>query len=127
MTEFDNIYELLESVRLYRLRTKECLIPVDSATGQMIGYTTADSDFPSVVWNIPVKLAKETALARGTKEAGYIRDLLSSYMGRKQLLEELRKGTLEYGFARSMPVLQVEPESEPEPVAGPVQCFIPGL
>ena len=109
--DFDDIYELLESVRTYRLRTKECLVPTMSVTGATIGYATADSEFPSVTWSITARAAKTTALARGTKEAQHIRDLLASYMGRRQLLEELRAGTLEYGIARA----QTFEEAIPEP------------
>lgn len=122
--EFDDLFELLESVRLYRLRTNETLVCTNSVTGTVIGYATADSSFPSVTWTIPLARAKESSLARGTKEARRIRELVGSYMGRKQLLEELRRGELEYGIARA-PAPLPEPEKPVE--AGPVQCLIPGL
>jgi hypothetical protein len=122
--EFDDIYELLESVRLYRLRTNETLVCTNSVTGVVIGYATADSGFPSVEWTIPLARAKDSALARGTKEARRIRELIGSYMGRRQLLEELRQGTLEYGIAR---VPAPVPEHVPFVDEGPVQCLIPGL
>jgi len=150
--EFDDIYELLEAVRTYKLRPKERLIPVNSVTGTVIGYATADSEFESIEWTIPLARAKDTALARGTKEARYIRELLGSYMGRKQLLDELSKGTLEYGFVRRdgseapTPAVScpVRSQSEPQDLpayhgredapgtvkvshAGPKQCYIPGL
>lgn len=149
--EFEDVYELFEAVRTYKLRPKECLITVNSVTGVTIGYATADSAFESIEWTMPLALAKETALARGTKEARYIRELLGSYMGRKQLLDELRRGTLEYGFVRrdgpEAPTTAVscqseDPKTQDLPAyhghdsasgvetvshAGPRQCYIPGL
>lgn len=128
--EFHDIYELLETVREYKLRPKERLAVALSVTGTTIGFTTADSDFPSLSWTMGTRQAKLSALARGTKEGNRIRELLSSHVGRKQLLEELRAGTLEYGMARPPPPPQPEPEpeelEEPEPT-GPRQCLIPGL
>ncbi len=122
--EFDDIFELLESVRLYKLRGKECLIPTMSVTGAVIGYSTADGDFPAVTWSITVRAAKATALARGTREAQRIRELLASYMGRKQLLGELRAGTLEYGVARHAEPLEA-PIKAPEPAPEPPQALAP--
>lgn len=120
---FDDIFDLLESVREYRRQPKERLQPTGSVTGTLIGYATADGDGPSTLWLIPTKVAKATASARGTREAERIRGLLSSYMGRRQLLEELLSGDLSYGVAR-----------QPEPVvtiveapAGPRQHLLPGL
>lgn len=124
MTTFSDIYELLETVRQYKLRPRERLVVTTSVTGSVMGYATADNGEPSIEWDIELRAAKETALARGTKEGERIRELLSSYMGRKQLLEELREGTLEYGLARAP---EPEAQSEPEPEQGPRQCFIPGL
>jgi hypothetical protein len=122
--DFDDIYELLESVRMYRLRTKERLVPTMSVTGASIGYATADSDFPSVTWTITARAAKATALARGTREAQHIRGLLASYMGRRQLLEELRAGTLEYGITRA-PVPEEALPEPPEAPSGPNQLQLP--
>lgn len=122
--EFEDIYELLESVRMYRLRAKESLVPSMSVTGTLIGYATADSDFPSVTWTIPLRVAKASAVARGTREAQRIRELLASYMGRRQLLEELRAGTLEYGYARPPAPVEAPPEL-PAPRSGPVQLQLP--
>lgn len=120
---FTDIFDLLESVREYRLQPRERLQPTGSVTGTLIGYTTADGEAPSTAWLIPVRLAKETASARGTREAERIRGLLSSYMGRKQLLEELRSGDLSYGVSRvAEPVVTVV-----EAPAGPQQLLIPGL
>lgn len=125
--DFDDIFELLEAVRLYRLRPKERIIPTMSITGLYVGYATADSDFPSVTWTILVQKAKATAVARGTKEARHIRELLASHMGRKQLLEELRAGTLEYGVARAPAPVETAPEVIQEAilVPGPRQLRLP--
>jgi hypothetical protein len=120
--EFDNLFELLESVRMYPLRTKEQLIPFTSVTGTVLGYTTADSAFQSVTWTISAHAAKRTARERGTREAQRIQELFVSHMGRRQLLVELRAGELEYGIYRAP-----EPE-EPlqEPTAsGPRQLLLP--
>lgn len=119
MTEYSDIFELLESVRTHKLRPRESLVPVNSVTGLVIGYATADGD-SSVSWTMGLRQAKESATARGTKEVAHIIELLSSYVGRKQLLEELRSGALEYGIARPPGPVEAQP-------AGPVQCFIPGL
>jgi hypothetical protein len=126
--EFDDIFELLESLRLYRLRAKECLIPTMSVTNTAMGFATADGDYPSVTWTIPTKVAKATALARGTRESARIHELLGSYMGRKQLLEELRAGTLEYGVARHAESTEepLEPvETVREAPQGPRQVLLP--
>jgi hypothetical protein len=122
--DFDDIFELLESVRLYRLRAKERLVPIMSVTGSHFGYATADSDFPSVTWTILAHRAKTTAVARGTKEARHIRELLATHMGRKQLLEELRSGTLEYGVSRASVPVEAPPEPAPAP-QGPRQVLLP--
>ncbi len=132
---FENIYELLEAVRAYRLRSKESLIQVCSPTGTTFGYFTADSAFPSISWTIDLSVAKATALARGTKESLYIRELLTSFMGRRQLLQELREGTLDYGIAAPpRPSTGALEESAPFSMevasssSGEVrQCLIPGL
>jgi hypothetical protein len=129
---FEDIYELLEAVRAYRLRSKESLIQVCSTTGLTFGYYTADSDFPTISWTIDLNVAKATALARGTRESLHIRELLSSFMGRRQLLIELREGILDYGVAATPrpPVVGIE-GSSPLPVDDPAngleQCLIPGL
>lgn len=140
MTEFADIYDLLETVRAYELRPKEHLIPLNSVLGTEVGFMTADSDFPSISWAMSARQAKLTALARGTKEGRRIRELLSSHAGRRQLLEELRAGTLEYGvapyspFARQgfQPVSSEDVEclrETPAPLktSAPKQCTIPGL
>lgn len=120
---FDNIFDLLESVREYRCQPKESLQPTGSVTGTHIGYVTADSVGPATTWLIPLKVAKATATARGTREADRIRSLLSSYMGRKQLLEELLSGDLSYGVVRQYePVVTIV-----EVPKGPRQHLIPGL
>lgn len=121
--EFDDIFELLESVRLYRLRSKECLVVLPSTTGVDLGFATADGDFPSVTWTMPVRKAKATALARGTREASRIRELLASAAGRKQLLDELRAGSLEYGISR--PPVHVEAPEKPSPQQGSRQIQLP--
>lgn len=118
--EFDDIFELLEAVRLYRLVGKETLINFNSTTGSVLGYTTADSEARANTWTIATRRAKESARNRGTKEGERIRELLSSYVGRRQLLEELRSGTLEYGIARPPKVVETEQLT-------PKQCTIPGL
>lgn len=132
---FEDIYEMLESLRGYRLRAKECLIQVGSCDGLTFGYYTADSEFRSVSWTISLRSAKETALARGTKEAHHIRELLSSFMGRYQLLQELREGTLEYGIAKPSRLVPALPKEHLASPTGecyqarilPKQCSIPGL
>ncbi len=119
--EFDNLFELLESVRMYPLRTKEYLISVTSVTGSTLGYATADSAFQSVTWTISARLAKKSAQERGTREARRIQELFVSHMGRRQLLEELRAGELEYGIAR----IQEAAEPTQEPDNGPRQLQLP--
>ena len=135
MTTFDNIYELLESVRIYELPPKETLIQVTAPDGKTFGYYTADGPQPAESWVIDLKVAKSTALARGTKEALHIRDLLSSFMGRRDLLLELRQGTLEYGIAALPGALTEVSEGPPDlsvdlestGFEGLRQCLIPGL
>ena len=119
--EYTNIFELLEAVRQYELRPKEAIIPLNSVNGSVLGYATAHPEFRSVEWAITRRAAKNTAAARGTRESLRIRDLLANSVGRKQLLQELREGTLEYGIAH-----------HPEPPAAtskpaPRQRTIPGL
>lgn len=116
--EFDNIFELLESVRQYELRPKEAIIPLNSQNGSVLGYATAHPEFRSVEWSMPTRLAKITARDRGTREASRIQEMLSTYVGRKQILQELREGSLEYGIYRPP-----APPAEPKPT----QCTIPGF
>jgi hypothetical protein len=145
--DFDDIYELLETVRQYKLRPREHLVLVNSMTGSVAGFATADNDEPSIEWSMDLRLAKETALARGTKEGERIRELLGSYMGRKQLLDELRRGTLEYGLAArsreedgnprhdiddsdaagSVRLSDLPDRLDDPAETGPRQCYIPGL
>ena len=138
---FDDIYEMLESVRAYDLRVGECLIQVGSCDGLTFSYATASKEFKSVSWTMALRLAKSTALARarGTKEAQHIRELLSSFMGRSQLLRELREGTLHYGIAAPpRPPALFDPSPLADNLDAPVevcyqarglprQCRIPGL
>lgn len=120
---FDNIFDLLEAVREYRCQSRESLQPTGSVTGTLIGYMTADSTGPATTWLIPLKDAKASAIARGTREAERIRSLLTSFMGRKQLLEELLSGDLSYGVARQYePVVTIVAAP-----TGPRQHLIPGL
>ncbi len=120
---FTDIFELLEAVREYERKPKERLQPFGSVTGVDVGYTTADGEGPSVQWTILLRDAKASAQARGTREAERIRGLVGSYMGRKQLLDELLSGELSYGVARQAE--HVEPVLElPK---GPRQLLIPGL
>jgi hypothetical protein len=109
----DNIFELLEAVRQHKLETRECFLPINSVKDRDVGFTTADGDGPAVTWTMPTKLAKESAIERGTPEARRIKDLLGNHMGRIQLLTELRAGTLDYGIPNTQPVIVVE-ESEEE-------------
>lgn len=114
--EYDNIFELLEAVRTYVLRPKEHLIPCTSVTGSALGYTTASETFPAIEWTIAARAAKRSAQERGTREGQRIQELFVSHMGRRQLLQELRAGELEYGIARTP-----EPPQEP----GPRQLLLP--
>ena len=147
--EYQDIFELLEAVRTYELRPKESIIPFLSLTGDVVGYATADGGYVSEAWTIGIREAKQSALDRGTKEARHVRELLSSHMGRKQLLQELRTGTLEYGVPRSLRGMEIAKATakaklpdlddalqavrdrtfEPEVVqkAEPYQHLIPGL
>lgn len=105
--QYDDIFEMLEAVRAYQLRPRECLIPTGSVTGTIIGYTTADSDEVAIRWTIEAKRAKAQATARGDER---LRSLLASHMGRKELLAELRKGTLV--LASPLEPEQAAPEPE---------------
>lgn len=118
MTHFEDLFELFEDVRQYKLRSKECLIPISCTDMRSVGYSTADGGHQAIKWTIDLRRAKQSAQARGTKESRRIRELFSSYMGRKQLLDELREGTLEYGMA-------APPIEEKAP--GLTQLYIPGL
>lgn len=151
MTDYEDVFELLEAVREYELRPKESILPLNSVDGTVVGYVTAHTEHRSIEWRIPMRLAKATALARGSQEGARIRDLFCNYTGRKQLLVELLSGTLEYGipqrkeafmkmakeagkhtlttsFLAGMPPGFVDetPSSEPVPLE-PKQCLIPGL
>jgi len=118
MVEFDDIFEMLETVRQYSLRPKETLISLNSVNGSVMGYCTAHLEHTSIEWTISTKVAKSSARARGTKEGVRIAELLANAVGRKQLLQELRAGELEYGIARTP-----EPPAPPKPR----QVTIPGL
>lgn len=123
MAQFEDLFEMFEDVRQYQLRPKERLIPIMSVTGVTAGYSTADSDYKAIEWVINLRKAKAVAQARGTKESRRIRELFASHMGRKQLLDELRAGDLDYGMA-SAPIEETEPEVQ-EPQL--TQLKIPGL
>jgi len=118
LVEFDDIFEMLETVRQYSLRPKETLISLNSVDGSVMGYCTAHLEHASIEWTISTKVAKNSARARGTKEGVRIAELLANAVGRKQLLQELRAGELEYGIAH-----QPEPPAPPKPR----QATIPGL
>jgi hypothetical protein len=118
--EYENLFELLEAVRTYQLRPKEQLIPTTSVTGSILGYTTASSAFPSVEWTISARAAKRSTQERGTREAQRIQDLFVSHMGRRQLLQELLVGELEYGISRTP-----EPVLLPQDPKGPRQLELP--
>lgn len=124
MAHFEDLFEMFEDVRQYQLRPKERLIPIMSVTGVTVGYSTADSDHPAIQWTINLRKAKAVAQARGTKESRRIRELFASHMGRKQLLDELRAGDLDYGYA-APPQEEPEPQEVQEPQ--PTQLKIPGL
>jgi len=152
VTDYEDVFELLEDVRGYNLRPKESIIPLNSVDGTVIGFVTAHTEYSSIEWRIPMRLAKATALARGSKEGVRIRDLLCNNVGRKQLLQELRDGDLNYGVAQrkeaflkmaieagahtlTTSILAAHPSqnsliqhltSEPAPLE-PKQCLIPGL
>jgi hypothetical protein len=122
--EYQDLFELLEAVRQYESRPKESLILLNSVDGSRVGYVTAHTEHPSLEWSISRRSAKTSALARGTREALRIRELLGTSLGRKQILHELREGSLEYGISRG----PWEPvDVAPGPAAGPHQCLIPGL
>lgn len=116
--DYSDIFELLEAVRQYELRPKESIILLNSVKGSVLGYVTAHPEYPSIEWAIPTKSALNSARARGTREGVRIRELLGNSLGRKQILKELRDGSLEYGIMR-MP----EPVGPPKPK----QMTIPGL
>ncbi len=109
--DFEDIFELLEAVRAYELRPGEAIIPLNHVTGIELGYVTADGPDPATLWKMGTKKAKASASARDTREGRRVRELLGSYMGRKELLERARKGSLQY--AASVP-------QEESPVADPV-------
>lgn len=93
--EFDTLYELLVAVRAHKLEAGESLIPLDHVTGSEVGYVVADSKAgPAPSWRISRKKALATAGARN-KVGYHIRELVSSFMGRKQLIGELKKLDLE--------------------------------
>lgn len=118
--DFEDVYEMLEAVRQHPLTGRERIIPLNSVNGTRVGYTTADGEQQAVTWTIGAKTAKASAIARGSRESQRIRELLGSYMGRRQLLDELRAGTLDYGLAQ----MPIEHQDAPH---GPRQCLIPGL
>jgi hypothetical protein len=111
--EFETLYELLLAVRDHKLEPGESLIPLSHVTGSEVGYVVAGSKGPAIYWRISRKKALATSNARN--KVGYrVRELVSSYMGRKQLIKELKKLNLE-------DLLEV-PVEEP-----PKQLEFPGL
>lgn len=111
--DFEDIFELLEAVRAYELQPGEALIPFNSVTGTELGYVTADGPGPAVLWKIATKKAKTSALTRDTREGHRVRELLGSYVGRKELLEKVRKGCVALVPQEECPVADSVPQEDP--------------
>lgn len=122
--EFEDVYDLLKAVQSHKLGPKECFVSVNNVTSTEVGFATADTEGPATYWVIPLRAAKESAMSRRSKEGRMIRQLLGSYMGRKELLTEVLAGRIKLNDP-----VWVEPEPQlvaPEP-SGPQQLTIPGL
>lgn len=93
--EFNTLYELLVAVRAHKLESGESFLPLNHVTGSEVGYVVVDSKGgPAPVWRISRK--KALATAKVSNKVGYhIRELVSSYMGWKQLTKELKRLDLE--------------------------------
>ena len=92
--QYDNIYELLEAVRTYKLQGKERLRPCNSIKGTEVGYCTVDSEGPATRWVISVADLKRSCEARTSDEAYEVLRRMRSFQDRRLLLKDLRSGKL---------------------------------
>lgn len=106
------LQSLIDAVVSYKGRHK--ILPLNSVTGTVFGYTTVDSEGPAEIWEMPLKQAKQEAAC--FEDSDHILELLSSYMGRKQLADDLRKGAM-----------KLKPMVFETWIPTPVQHYIPSL
>ncbi len=108
------LQELFDAVLSYKPKAREALVPVNSVTGTVLGFTVVDTEGPAPVWEMSLKQAKLEA--QQYEQADDLLGLISSYMGRVQLIQDLRKGLLK------PKILVVEPVA-----LVPFQYYIPSL
>lgn len=92
--EYEDVFELLESVRTHELGPKEVLIPSCSERGTHVGFCTADGNAPSTRWTISTANLKKSCEGRTSEEAQNVYGRMRFFHLRKSLVEDLRSGTL---------------------------------
>jgi hypothetical protein len=97
---YNDIYELLEAVRAYKLQGKERIRPCNSIKGTEVGYCTADSEGPLTSWVIAMPVLKAKAPEFVPK--------MRSFQDRLALLNEVRSGKFDS-------TRKVEAEKDPSP------------
>lgn len=95
MTTFEDIFEMLESVRTHKLGPGETIQPTNSAKGAYLGFATADTRGPATRWTISVEDLKRSCEARTSDEAYEVLRRMRSFQERRILLMDLRSGKLE--------------------------------
>lgn len=108
------LQELFDAVLSYKAKSREGIAPVNSVTGTMFGFTVVDSEDPAPIWEMSLKQAK--AEAQQYEDSDTLIGLMSSYMGRVQLVQDLRSGALKLRPFLMVPVVVV-----------PYQYYIPSL
>lgn len=92
---YEDVYELLKAMKGYAVENAhEVIIPTTSIDGTVLGFATADTEKPSTVWEMNVRLAKASAASRHTREGDAIRGMLASFTGRKELLLAVLEGSI---------------------------------
>lgn len=95
LIEFEDIFELLETVRTHKLGKGECIMPANSVRSTHVGYLVADSKGPATRWTISVADLKASCSARTSAESQDIFTKMRAYQERRKLMEDLRSGKLE--------------------------------
>lgn len=90
--KFEDAAELLESLRAHELAPGETIIPWQSYTGTVVGFSTADGPGPATRWLISLVDLRSSCGARTSSEALGVYQRMKLHHLRIGLIRDLRSG-----------------------------------
>lgn len=117
---YSSLFDLLRDVSRHPLKKGEFIYPTHTMPGDLLGFRLVGSD-SEIVWEITQEDMKFECSGKGKpRELHELYQRMKSYMSRKEILADIKSGTLDLSRVFGAPAQAVSvPASVPAPVREP--------